>query len=164
MTVSLSTIVLLTRHLYRRGPGAVDGRCELVWLGRQDVSVEEKRRWVEIKQASVGIVYMSIPISQFIPLSFPPLYPYVCSLHLCLYFYFVNKIISTNFFRLYIYALTYDICFSLYETSLCMTVSRSIYVSINDPVQFLMIEQYSIIHIYIHTISLSSVDGHAGCV
>ena len=34
-------------------------------------------------------VYMSIPISQFIPppsAAFPPWCPYVCSLHLCLYF------------------------------------------------------------------------------
>ena len=43
---------------------------------------------------SISCVYMSIPISQFLaPLSFPPRYPYVCSLHLCLYFYFANKII-----------------------------------------------------------------------
>ena len=30
---------------------------------------------------------------------FPPQYPYVCSLYLCLYFCFVNKIVYTNFFR-----------------------------------------------------------------
>ena len=57
---------------------------------------------------------MSIPISQFIPPPhFPPRYPYVCSLHLCLYFCFVNKIVYASFFRFHIYALIYDICFSL---------------------------------------------------
>ena len=40
-------------------------------------------------------------------------YPYICSLHLCLYFCFVNKIVYTNFFRFHIYALLYHICFSL---------------------------------------------------
>ena len=41
---------------------------------------------------------MSIPISQFIPP--PPLpswCPYICSLHLCLYFCFASKIIYTIF-------------------------------------------------------------------
>ena len=42
-------------------------------------------------------VYMSIPISQFIPPHIPPQCPYVSSLHLCLYFYFANKIIYTIF-------------------------------------------------------------------
>ena len=53
----------------------------------------------------------SLPIHPTTPL--PPWYPYVCSLHLYLYFCFVNKIIYTNFFRFHIYALIYDICFSL---------------------------------------------------
>ena len=62
-------------------------------------------------------VYMSIPVSQFItppphpPAAFPPWCSYVCSLHLCLYFCFVNKIVYTNFSRFHIYALIYDICF-----------------------------------------------------
>ena len=128
----LSTIVLLTRHLYRRGTEAADGRCELVWLGRQGVSVGEKRcGWKSSRhQKALYICQSQSPNSSHSPC--PPLYPYVCSLHLCLYFYFVSKVISTNFFRLHIYALTYDICFSLSETSLHTTVSRSIYVSIND--------------------------------
>ena len=44
---------------------------------------------------SINSVYMSIPISQFIPSPLPPWYPCVCSLHLCLYFCFANKIIYT---------------------------------------------------------------------
>ena len=40
-------------------------------------------------------VYMSIPVSQFIPPLFPPWCPYICSLHLRLYFCFANKIICT---------------------------------------------------------------------
>ena len=39
----------------------------------------------------------------------------VWSLHLCLSFCFVNKIVYTSFFRFYIYALIYVICFSLSE-------------------------------------------------
>ena len=48
-------------------------------------------------------VYMSIPISQFIttppphPATFPPWCPYVCSLHLCLYFCPANRFICTIF-------------------------------------------------------------------
>ena len=63
---------------------------------------------------SINSVYISIPISQFIPPHLPPWYPYVCSLCLCLYFFFVNKIVYTIFFRFHIYVLIiYDICFSL---------------------------------------------------
>ena len=58
-------------------------------------------------------VYMSIPISQFLPLPYP-WYPYICSLCLCLYFCFVNKTVySIFFFRFQIYALIYNTCFSL---------------------------------------------------
>ena len=35
-------------------------------------------------------VYVN-PNSQFIPHPIPPRYPYICSLHLCVYFYFSNK-------------------------------------------------------------------------
>ena len=46
-------------------------------------------------------VYMSIPTSQFIPPAppapaFPPWCPYVCSLHLCLYFCLANWFICTH--------------------------------------------------------------------
>ena len=60
------------------------------------------------------VFYMSTPVSQFIPSRcHPPWYLYVYSLHLCLHFCIANKIIYTNFFRFHIYALIYDICFSL---------------------------------------------------
>ena len=48
-------------------------------------------------------VYMSIPISQFItpppplPAALPPWCPYICSLHLCLYFCPANQFICTIF-------------------------------------------------------------------
>ena len=47
-------------------------------------------------------VYMSIPISQFIPpppppTTFRPWCPYICSLHLCLYFCPANWFICTIF-------------------------------------------------------------------
>ena len=40
---------------------------------------------------------MSIPVSQFIPLSFSSQYSYICSVHLCLYICFANKFICTIF-------------------------------------------------------------------
>ena len=46
-------------------------------------------------------VYMSVPISQFItsptPATFPAWCPYICSLHLCLYFCPANRFICTIF-------------------------------------------------------------------
>ena len=60
-------------------------------------------------------MYMSVPTSQFIPSSFPPWYLCFCSLHLCHYFCFINKIIYTNSFKLHIYALIYDICFPFFD-------------------------------------------------
>ena len=65
--------------------------------------------------ANAYSVYMSFP-----PPS-PPWYSYICSLCLCLYFCFANKIIYTIFSRLHIYALIYYIFlfltyFTLYNT------------------------------------------------
>ena len=38
---------------------------------------------------SINSVHVSTPISQILPPHlFPPWYPYICSLHLCLYFFF----------------------------------------------------------------------------
>ena len=71
---------------------------------------------------SISSVYMSILISQFIP---PPSswYSNICSLYLRLYFCFIDKIVYTNFFfRFHIYVLIYGICFSLWLSSLCITI------------------------------------------
>ena len=46
---------------------------------------------------SINSVYKSIPISEFIPTLLPLWYPCICSLHLCLYFCFANKIIYDIF-------------------------------------------------------------------
>ena len=47
-----------------------------------------------------------------------------------------------HFSRFHIYVLIYYICFSLSDlTSLCMTVSRSIHVSTNDPILFLFMAE-----------------------
>ena len=60
---------------------------------------------------SINNVYVSVPISQLLPSHlFSLWYPQVCSLCLCLYFCFVNKILYTSFFRFYIRALIYNIC------------------------------------------------------
>ena len=57
----------------------------------------------------INNIYMSIPISQFIP---PP--PSPLGIHMFLfYFCTVNKIVYTNFFRFHIYVLIYGICFCL---------------------------------------------------
>ena len=47
--------------------------------------------WVVYFIHSINNVYVSIPVSQFVPPHpFPPWYPYICSLCLCLYFFFFN--------------------------------------------------------------------------
>ena len=56
---------------------------------------------------------MSILTSQFIPPSPSPPRPHVCSLCLCLYSCPATRFICTIFFSFLIYALIYDICFSL---------------------------------------------------
>ena len=96
-------------------------------------------------------VYVSIPVSQFLPPhSFPPWYPYICSVCLCLYFCFANKMIYTIFSRFHTYALSYDICFSLSDllhpvwyslgpsTSLQMTQVRSFLWLSNIPLYILI--------------------------
>ena len=68
----------------------------------------------------------------------PYCYPYVCSLHLWLYFCFVNKIVYTNFFQIpHTCVNIWYLLVSFWLTSLSMTVSRSIHVSTNDPILFL---------------------------
>ena len=66
-------------------------------------------------------VYMSIPISQFIPPPprppSPPWCPYVCSLHLCL-FLPCKPVHLYHFSRFHIYELIYNICFSLSDFTL----------------------------------------------
>ena len=68
-------------------------------------------------------VYMLIPISQSIP-PLPPWYPYVYSLHLCLYFCFADKFIYTIFQIPHICVNIQYLLFSFLLTSLCMKVSR----------------------------------------
>ena len=56
---------------------------------------------------------ISIPVSQFIPRPLSPWYPYICPLHLCLYFCSVNKTVYIIFSIFHINGLIYTICFSL---------------------------------------------------
>lgn len=51
----------------------------------------------------------SLPVH---PFHFPPWYPCVCPLPLCLYCCFVNKIIRNIFSRVHIFVLTCHFCFS----------------------------------------------------
>ena len=58
---------------------------------------------------SINSIYMSVPISQFLPCP-----PFPFGIHkFVLYFCFANKTIYTIFSRFHIYTLIYDICFSL---------------------------------------------------
>ena len=66
-------------------------------------------------------MYKPIPISQFIPLPFPPWCPYIYSLCLCLYFSFANKIIYTIFSGFCMYSFMY--CIFLFLT--CCSVAKS---------------------------------------
>ena len=60
---------------------------------------------------------MSAPISQFTPpLPFPSWYPYIYSLHPCLYFCFANKIIYTIFLNPHICVNMYVFLFLTYFT------------------------------------------------
>ena len=58
---------------------------------------------------SVSSVYMSIPISQFLPLCFPSWCPYVGSLHLSISVLQIKS--SIPLCRFHIYALIYNVCF-----------------------------------------------------
>ena len=106
---------------------------------------------------------MSIPISQFIPTSLPPWYPYICSLCLCLYFCFANKFICIIFLDS-TYKGYYMIFVFLQFTSLCMTVSRPIHNSANGTISFLFtLESHSIVCMYCIFFTHFLVNGHLGC-
>ena len=86
-------------------------------------------------------VYMSI--SQFItppppPLPLPPLVSIRLFLTSVSLFLPCKPVHLYHFSRFHIYALIYDICFSLSDLLHCMTVSRSIHISTNDPISFLL--------------------------
>ena len=61
----------------------------------------------------IFLVYMSIPVSQFIPTPLSLLGVYTFVLYIYLHFCFVNRFLKIHFSRFYLYALIYNICFSL---------------------------------------------------
>ena len=112
---------------------------------------------------------MSIPISQFItpppPSHFPPL------VSICLFSTSVSQFLTCKpvqlyrFSRFHIYALIYDICFSLYD------LLHSVWQSL-DPSTSLQMTQFCSFYgwvifqcVYIYHIFFihSSIDGHLGC-
>ena len=109
-------------------------------------------------------VYMSIPISQFIPPPPPSLSPlgvHTFVLYICVYFCLANWFISTIFLNSKYKHIQY-LFFLFWLTSLCMTISRSIHISGNGTISC----GWVILHcIYIYCIFFihSSVDGHLGC-
>ena len=98
----------------------------------------------------------NLPIHPTTPI---PWYPHICSLHLYLYFCFVNKIICTNFLQLPRISINIQyLLFSFWFTSFRKTVSRPIHTS-----TFLfMVELHIYIYIYHIFFILSSVNEHLG--
>ena len=88
---------------------------------------------------------------------------YICSLCLCLYFYFANRFIGTIFSRFYIYVLIYNICFSLCDLLHSVWQTRGLSTSL-QAAQFHSFFWLSNIAQYMCDIfTPSSVGGHAGC-
>ena len=114
---------------------------------------------------------MSIPISQIIPpRPSPPTPTYPLGVHtFILYICVSTSALQTGssepfFYTAHICINIWYLFFSFWLTSLCMTVSRSIHISINGRISFLfMAELYSIVYMchifFIHP----SVNGHLGC-
>ena len=79
---------------------------------------------------------MSIPISQFIHLPFPPWYPWICFLHLCLYYCFINKIIYTNFFRFtYVFSSVTQSCSTLCDLMNCSMPRLPVHHQLSESIQ-----------------------------
>lgn len=79
----------------------------------------------------INSAYASIPISQFPLTPFPFGACYICSLCLCIYFFFENKFIYTIRFVQY---LIWYLFFLLWFTSPCTTLSSFIHISTKDPI------------------------------
>ena len=82
-------------------------------------------------------MYMPVSLSQLIPLTLPPLQPYVCFLPLWLYFCFIRGLFVPFLWIAYISNIIFVF---LWLTSLSMTISRSIHVTANDILFSLMAE------------------------
>ena len=122
-----------------------------------------------------SIVYMSIPISQHIPLLPFPHSNHVCFLRLWRYFCFVSLFISF-FFLDSTYKQYHMIFVFVWLTLLSMIISRSIVLMVlfhyfygRIMFCFFCVYIYMCIHTYIHThthhifFTHSSVHGHLGC-
>ena len=107
-----------------------------------EVTAEHQAALRVFQEASVSYlfvrnsVYVSIPVSQLIPLSpLPSWYPYTCSLCLCLYLCFVSRFIYTILLD-FTYMHWYMIFVFLFLIYFTLTVSRSIYISANGTILF----------------------------
>ena len=96
-----------------------------------------------------GSVYLSKLLSQFVPPS-PSLAVSTSLLSMSVSLFLPCKQVRQyHFSRFHIYALIDNICFS-FSTSFCMTESRFVHISTNDPVLFLLmtnIPLYMLTHI-----------------
>ena len=119
-----------------------------------------------------GTVYMSTACKYFIYASvymslnlssphLPLLCPQFCSVSLCLYSCPANRLFGTIFLDS---ICTQYMFFFFWLTSLCMTDSRSIYITTNDPNSYLLIAEYYVMVYMYHTFFIhSSVHRHLGC-
>ena len=88
-----------------------------------------------------GSVFMSNLISQFIPPS-PQPHVHMCILYVCVSIPALQIGSSVPFFQIPHICLNIRcLCFSFWLTSLCMTDSRSIHISTNDPISFLFMAE-----------------------
>ena len=90
-------------------------------------------------------VHMSISISQFIP-SPPPWFPYICSLHLSLYFCFAKKFICIIFLDSTCYWYYMIFCFSLSDFTLCKCLCVSTSINVSPMAQFCSFLWLNILH------------------
>ena len=107
-------------------------------------------------------VYMSIPISQFIPTLPSPLVNHKIIFYVCDSISALQISSSVPFF--WIPHISISMSFSFWPTSFCMTVSRSIHVSIKWHYSVPLYDLSSITLYMCTTSSLSiHADGHLGC-
>ena len=114
-------------------------------------------RFRHYSSVSYMVVHIVIPVSQFTPPHLSPRGVHMFfSLHLCLSYCFAET--PVPFSGSYLCVLIYDFCPLL--TLLCVTDSRSLYISANGTVLFLfMAKWYSklifliILHIILHTVN-----------
>ena len=109
-----------------------------------------------------GSVYVNPNLSIHPTFPYPPWCPYICSLHLWLFFCFANKS-PVPFSRLHIWEVLYDICFSVWLIhSLWHSLGPSICLEMAQFRSFLWLSNTPL-HICTTCFIHLSTDGRLGC-